>query len=306
MSNIVIEGCEIMNKISLKNKIKNEYLGRGYATICGLLIIILTLSIIFFITLKGLKTFTKNGYSVVSFLTSTNWDAENNNFGVLIYIVGSTLVSIGAVIISTPLGVALAVFMNMISPKIGKLVMQPALELFVGIPSVVYGFVGLTVLVPFIKHFFGGYGFSLLAAIFVLSLMILPTITSLSADAIKTIPREYIEASYGLGATRWQTIKKVVVPSSLSGISTGIVMGLARAFGEALAVQMVIGNAVNLPKSIVSATSTLTGAITMDMTNTTDGSAWNNALWSMALLLLIISFLFIVVIRLIGRKGEVR
>lgn len=299
-----------MEKRSLGNKIKNEYLGKWYSILCGILIIVLTLSIIFFIFYKGLSIFYKDRYSLKEFLLSSDWrpdaTAEEGGpqFGALIFIVGSTIVSIGAVIISTPLAVALAIFMNIISPKLGEKVLQPAMELFVGIPSVVYGWIGISVLVPFIKNRFGGLGISVLAGMIVLSIMILPTITSIASDAIKTVSMDYVEASYGLGATRWQTISKVILPASKVEISTGVVLGLARAFGEALAVQMVIGNSISFPKGILDTTSTLTSILTMDMSNTVSGSAWNNALWSMALLLLIISFIFILIIRYIGKRGE--
>lgn len=178
------------------------------------------------------------------------------------------------------------------------------LNFFVGIPSVVYGWVGISFIVPMIRHVFGGLGFSVIAGILVLSVMILPTITSLSSDALSNVSRDYLEASYGLGATRWQTIYRVIVPASSSGVLTGIVFGLARAFGEALAVQMVIGNAIRVPDSLTKPASTLTSILTMDMANTMSGTAWNDALWSMALLLLLISLLFIIIIRLIGKRGE--
>lgn len=290
-------------------KLKTEYLGRGYAVFCGMLIVVLTLVIIFFLASKGLNTFIKDGYPLQKFLFSTTWKPDGSEtgggpqFGSLIFIVGSTFISLGAVILSAPISVALAIFMNLISPKFGTKLLQPAMELFVGIPSVVYGWVGITLLVPFIKRGFGGLGFSVLAGILVLSIMILPTITSISSDAIRTIPREYLEASYGLGATRWQTISRVIVPAGRSGILTGVVLGLARAFGEALAVQMVIGNSINLPGGLLSSTSTLTSILTMDMANTVNGTIWNDALWSLALLLLVISFIFILIIRAIGR-GE--
>ncbi len=297
-----------MEKRSFWQKFKTEYLGRAFVTFCGLLIVILTLSIILFIASKGIKTFSKDGYSLGEFLFSSNWqpDSDTPKFGASIFIIGSTLVSLGAVLISTPIGVALAIFMHYISPKLGKRFLQPALELFVGIPSVVYGWIGITVLVPLIKGSFGGIGFSLLAGILVLSIMILPTIASISADAIKVVPKDYLEASYGLGSTRWQTISKVIVPAAKSGILTSIVLGLARAFGEALAVQMVIGNSLKYPENLISPTSTLTGILTMDMANTVTGTTWNDALWSLAFLLLIISFIFILVIRAIGKKGEVK
>ncbi|MDP4089798.1 MAG: phosphate ABC transporter permease subunit PstC [Bacillota bacterium] len=295
-----------MEKRSFSSRFKNEYIGKGYASFCGILIIVLTLSIIFFIASSGLRTFTKNGYSITRFLFSQQWNPDEGQFGAMVYILGSTAVSVGAVIISTPLAIALAVFMNVISPKFGTRLLQPAMELFVGIPSVVYGWIGITVLVPFIKAAFGGNGFSLLAGILVLSVMILPTITSISSDAIKVIPRDYVEASYGLGATRWQTIKRVVVPAAKSGISTGVVLGLARAFGEALAVQMVIGNATHVPDSLTKPMSTLTSAITMDMGETVTGTLYNNAIWSMGLILLVVSFVFILIIRILGKKGDLR
>ena len=295
-----------MDKRSYWKKIKTEYLGRGFSILCGLLILVLTLAIIFFISVKGIRLFTKDHYSILKFIFSSSWkpDYDKPEYGSLIFIVGSTLVSIGAVIISAPISIALAIFINLISPKLGEKILQPAMELFVGIPSVVYGWIGVLVLVPFIKSIFGGVGFSLIAGIIVLSIMILPTIASISSDAIKTIPKDYIEASYGLGATRWQTIYKVIVPASKSGILTGIVLGLARAFGEALAVQMLIGNTLKFAQGLGTPTTTLTSILTMTMANTVNNTPWNDALWSLALLLLLISFLFIVIIRLIGKRGE--
>ncbi|AWI03924.1 phosphate ABC transporter permease subunit PstC [Clostridium drakei] len=297
-----------IKKRTFWKKLKTEYLGRSFAIFCGMLIIILTLSIIGFVTVKGLNTFIKHGYSLKDFLFTSNWnpDSEKPKLGALIFIVGSTLVSIGAVILSAPISIALAIFMNFISPRIGNKLVQPALELFVGIPSVVYGWIGFSVLLPLIKKGFGGIGFSLIAGIVVLSIMILPTIASLSADAVKVVPKSYLEASYGLGATRWQTISRVILPAAKSGILTSIILGLARAFGEALAVQMVIGNSIKFPENLVSPTATLTSILTMDMGNTISGTAWNDALWSLALLLLVISFLFILLIRAIGKRGELK
>lgn len=306
LAETIIKGNSNKGKRSFLKKLKTEYLGQGFSILCGLLIIALTISIIFFVTVKGLSTFTKHGYSVYEFLFSSVWDPEADipQFGSLIYILGSTLVSAGALLISAPVAIALAIFMNYISPKLGKKVLQPALELFVGVPSVVYGWVGISVVVPFVKNTFGGLGFSLLSGVIVLSVMILPTIASISADAIKLVPKSYVEASYGLGATRWETIRKVVLPASKDGILTGVVLGLARAFGEALAVTMVIGNSIRMPDSLIKPTSTLTGAITMDMANTFNGTAWNDSLWSLALLLLVISFTFILIIKGINKRGE--
>lgn len=199
--------------------------------------IVITFLIIFFIFSKGINIFLKDGYSLKNFIFSSNWnpDGENPNFGSWIFILGSISVSLGAVAISTPIGIALAIFMNQISKNLGKKILQPSLELFVGIPSVVYGWIGIVLFIPIIKRGFGGLGFSLLAGMLVLSIMILPTIASISSDAIKTIPKDYIEASLALGATRWQTIKNVVLPVVMPKIITGIIFAGGRIFGEAAA-----------------------------------------------------------------------
>jgi phosphate transport system permease protein len=297
-----------VKKVNLK-RLKSELLGKSIVTLFGFFLIILTICLVFFIASKGLATFFTNHFSPLNFLFSTNWNPERGianggpTVGALVFIIGSMLVSFLALLLSAPFSVASAVFMTEISPTLGKRLLQPAIEIFVGIPSVVYGWVGLSVLVPLIRKAFGGFGFSLLAGGLVLAVMILPTITSVSVDALRSLPQDYKEASYAIGATRWQTIRKVLIPSALPGILTGVVLGLARAFGEALAVQMVIGNSAKIPGSLFDSTSTLTSAITMDMGNTPMGSEWNNALWSMALLLLLMSFVFILIIRKIGSRG---
>lgn len=296
-----------MEKRSFKDKLKNDYLGKIFATVCGLLIIFVTLLIIVFITKKGIATFTKGNSTVLNFLFKNNWNPNKSKpeFGALALILGSCTVSLGAVILSAPVAITIGVFVNVISNKVGNKIIKPCLEMLVGIPSVVYGWVGISVLVPFIKERFSGMGFSLLAGIIVLALMILPTIATLSIDAIKTVSPDHLEASYGLGATRWQTIRKVIIPEAKSGILTGVVLGIARAFGEALAVQMVIGNSVKIPEKLTESATTLTSVLTMDMANTATGSAWNDALWSLALVLLIISFIFIFIVRSIERRSEV-
>lgn len=292
--------------------LKHELYGRTLVTFFGIFLVILTVCLVLFISSKGVTTFVKNHQSPLEFLFSSGWKPERDieeggpAVGAAIFIVGSIAVSLISLLVSTPFSVSTAVFMSEISPNLGKKLLQPAIEIFVGIPSVVYGWMGLSVLVPFIRNHFGGLGFSLLAGGLVLSLMIFPTITSVSADALRALPNDYKEASYALGSTRWQTIRRVLIPAAFPGILTGIVLGLARAFGEALAVQMVIGNSIRMPFSLLDSTTNLTSIITMDMGNTVSGTVWNNALWSMALLLLLISFLFIVVIHKIGAKGSLQ
>ncbi len=201
------------------NYVKSEYIGRSLVTFCGIFIVLVTLAIIAFICGKGIQSFTQSGISFTEMLTSTKWspNADEGTFGAVIFIVGSTVVSLGAVIISAPIAIALAIFMNLISPKFGNKVLKPVLELLVGIPSVVYGLLGVTILVPLLRDSFGGVGFSLIAGIVVLSIMILPTIASIASDAIRSVPFDYLEASYGLGSTKWQAISRVIVPRCEKG-----------------------------------------------------------------------------------------
>jgi phosphate transport system permease protein len=289
-----------------RNFLFEEYIGRSFAVACGGIIVLLTVAMIAFLGVKGIASFTDSGLSLTEMLFSTRWDPDGTSpsYGAAIFIVGSVLVSLGAVIVSAPLALALAIFMNFIAPKWLVSLLKPVLELLVGIPSVVYGWLGVTFLVPFLRESLGGAGFSLLAGIIVLSVMILPTITSIAADALATVPFAYMEASYGLGSTRWQAISRIVVPAAKAGIFTGVVLGLARAFGEALAVQMVIGNTIKLPSGLYSPTATLTSILTMDMANTINGTPWNNTLWTLALILLLISFFFITVIRFVSQRKE--
>lgn len=290
---------------------RKELFGRTIVTISGLLIIVLTLSVAIFLVSKGLNTFTVHKYPLTQFLFGNVWNPQiattdpKGQVGSFEFIVGSLLVSLIAIIIATPFAVGSALFMTEISPVLGKKLLQPAIEIFVGIPSVVYGWVGATLLCPFIakifKMPFGGE--SLLAAGIVLALMIFPTVTSVSADSIRSQPIEHKEGSYALGSTRWQMIWRVRMPAAFSGILTGIVLGISRAFGEALAVSMVIGMNRALPKNLLSGTSTLTTIIATSMGSASEDSAFTASLWTMALLLFIISLIFIVIIRLLGSKG---
>jgi phosphate transport system permease protein len=290
---------------------RKEYLGRALVTAAGLFIIVLTVAIGAFLIYKGSATFFTDKHSVGEFLFSSVWkpaqQGSGGKVGAAIFVFGSIVISLLALLFSAPLSLGAAIFMTEIAPGFGRRVLNPVVGIFLGIPSVVYGWVGLTVLVPFIAKIFRlPYGYSVLAGSLVLAVMIFPTITSVAADAIEAVPYEYREAAYGLGSTRWQMIRRVAVPAAIPGVLTGVVLGLARAFGEALAVAMVIGKMAAFPKSILSPTVNLTSEITADMGNTVSGSEINNALWTMALLLLAISFAFILIIRLIGKLGAVK
>lgn len=287
-----------------------ETFWKGLVTAGGYFIILLTLAIGAFLIYRGIGTFTTYGHSVTEFLFSSEWAPVDyfdggGKVGAAVYITGSIVTCGLALLIATPFSLAAAIFMTEITPKIGTKFFQPIVEIFVGIPSVVYGYLGLTILCPAIKAIFPKSfgGFSVLAAGIVLAVMIFPTITSVTADAIRGVHKGYREASYGLGATRWQTIYKIIIPSAKNGIFTGVILGLARAFGEALAVAMVIGRMRAFPKNILSPTHNLTAAIASDIAGSADGGELNIALWTMALLLFLISLLFIFLVHYIAGKG---
>lgn len=288
---------------------KLERWGRGISFSALLLITLTVFAIILFVASKGLSTFFSNHVNIWDFLSGKSWNPSvvgkngQPEVGALPMILGSFIVTILSALIATPFAIGTAIFMTEISPKRGAAILQPVTELLVGIPSVVYGFIGLTVVVPTVRNLFGGSGFGILSGTFVLFVMILPTVTSMTVDALRTVPRYYREAALALGATRWQMIYKVVLRAATPGILTAIVFGMARAFGEALAVQMVIGNAALMPNSLLAPASTLTSVLTTGIGNTVMGSLQNNALWSLALVLLVMSLIFNLVIRLIGRKG---
>jgi phosphate transport system permease protein len=213
-----------------------------------------------------------------------------------------------AAIIAAPLSIGLAVFMAEVAPPWARSITRPAMEVFVGIPSVVYGFLGLTVLVPFLRENFRGLGFTLgfswFAGSLVLALMILPTIASIAYDALVTIPPDLRSASLALGTTRWQTIRHILLPAARAGLLTAVILGMMRAAGEALAVQMVIGNRPTIPTSLAQPVTTLTSQITLDMGNTVSGEPWNQALWTMGLVLLLMSLSFVLIVRALGRRGS--
>ncbi|MBS6380901.1 MAG: phosphate ABC transporter permease subunit PstC [Streptococcus sp.] len=282
-----------------------EKFGKTITFLCLALIVFIVAMILLFVAQKGLATFFVNKVSLVEFLFSGDWSPSEGKFGALPMILGSFVVTLLSALVATPFAIGAAIFMTEISPK-GAKFLQPAIELLVGIPSVVYGFIGLSVIVPFVRSIFGGTGFGILAGTFVLFVMILPTVTTMTVDALKAVPRHYREASLALGATRWQTIYKVVLRAAVPGILTAVVFGMARAFGEALAIQMVIGNAAVMPTSLTTPASTLTSILTMGIGNTIMGTVENNVLWSLALILLLMSLLFNIVIRIIGKRGALK
>lgn len=298
---------EIKQKLLSKSKqTAEDRRGKILCYACLSLIVVLIVSILYFIMDKGAATFTQNHLSITEFFTGTKWDPGHHLIGALPMITTSFLVTILAALLATPFAIGVAIFMTEYAPKKGTKALRAVIELLVGIPSVVYGYIGLMVVVPFVRKIIGGTGFGILTGTLVLFVMILPTVISLTADSLKSIPVSYRQAALALGATKWQSIYKIVLRAALPGILTAIIFGMTRAFGEALAVQMVIGNAVLMPHGLGTPTATLTSQLTSQMGNTVLGTVSNNALWSLALILLLMSLAFNLLIRFITRKGAIK
>lgn len=232
-----------------------------------LIIAFSAISVLFLITLfifrEGLPLLIN--YGNIKFLSGVSWIPSKEIFGILPFILGSICITIGALIFGVPLGIASAVYLaEFASPTLRK-ILKPAIELLAGIPSVVYGFIGVIILTPFIRNIFGGPGMSILAASIVLGIMILPTVISISIDSLNAVPHSYKEGSIALGATLWQTTRMVLLPSAASGILAGVILGMGRAIGETMAVIMIAGNAIQIPKSILSSVRTLTSNIALEM-----------------------------------------
>lgn len=281
-----------------------EKFGRGITFFCLVLIVFIVAMILVFVAQKGLSTFFINKVNPLAFLFGGKWNPSSGSFGALPMILGSFIVTILSAIIATPIAIGAAVFMTEISPKYGAKILQPAIELLTGIPSVVYGFIGLQVIVPFVRSIFGGTGFGILSGVCVLFVMILPTVTFMTVDSLKAVPRHYKEASLAMGATRWQTIWRVILNAARPGIFTAVIFGMARAFGEALAIQMVVGNSAVIPTSLTTPAATLTSVLTMGIGNTVMGTVQNNVLWSLALVLLLMSLGFNMLVKFITRERK--
>ena len=219
--------------------------------------------IIIFIFKEGSPIIARLG--LAQFITGTKWSPTRGVFGILPMITGSLWVTLGALLIGVPMGLASAIFLAEMAPPKTSEILKSAIQLLAGIPSVVFGFIGLVVLVPFIRQWLGGPGFSILAASIVLGIMILPTIVSVCYDVLKAIPQAYREGMLALGATRWQTIKMVILPAARSGIIAAVILGMGRAIGETMAVIMVAGNATKIPVSPLEPVRTLTSNIALEM-----------------------------------------
>ena len=235
--------------------------------LCACVSILAVALICIFLFANGVPAMAKIGFG--KFLMGRTWQAGNGLFGIFPMIIGSIYVTAGAIIVGVPIGILAAVFLARFCPKPLYRIMKPCVELLAGIPSVVYGFFGLMIIVPWVRDtfrpYYGGNGLSLFSAALLLGIMILPTIISISESAIRAVPDKYYQGALALGATHERSVFRTVVPAAKSGIMAGIVLGIGRAFGETMAVIMIAGNQAWIPDNMFQGIRTLTANIVMEM-----------------------------------------
>ncbi len=259
---------------------------------CGFTSIAIVLLIFIFLAKEGFSLFKHE--HVADFLFGRKWYpiSDPPQFGILPLILGSLFVTIGAILIAVPLGVASAVYIaEMASPRI-KEILKSGIEILAAIPSVVIGFIGMTTIVPFLKNFLNlPTGLTAFAGSIMLAFMAMPTIVSIAEDALTAVPKKYKEAALALGATRWQATWRVVLRAASSGIVAAIMLGIGRVVGETMAVMMITGNAARIPNSLFQPVRTLTATIAAEMGETVQGSDHYFALFAIGIVLFIITFI---------------
>jgi phosphate transport system permease protein len=266
----------------------------GAACVCILAVALICL----FLLVNGVPAIAEIG--VLEFLSGTTWRPANNLYGIAPMIIGSLYVTAGALVVGVPLGLLCAVYLARFASQRVLRFMRPAMELLAGIPSVVYGFFGLMVIIPLIRAVFGVQGMSILAASLLLGIMILPTIITVSYTSIMAVPESYYEGGLALGANHERCVFRLLVPAAASGIMAGIILGLGRAVGETMAVIMVIGNQPQIPSGILEGARTLTGNIVLEMGYAAD--LHRGALIGTAVVLFVFILLINILFYLLSRK----
>ena len=270
------------------------------------LLLLMALSSIFFLALialfivwAGMPVVAK--YGLLRFILGRHWIPSKGLFGILPMALGTLWVTLGALVIGVPMGLACAIFLAEFAPRPMAAIFRPTIQLLAGIPSVIYGFLGLTILVPWIREYLGGPGLSILAGSIILGVMILPSIISISEDALRAVPKEYQDGALALGATQWQAIAGVVLPAARSGILASVVLGMGRAIGETMAVIMVVGNAAQIPHSVLDPVRTLTSNIGIEMAYAS--GEHRQALFATGIVLLLTIMVLTAMVRLLAQRG---
>ncbi len=269
-----------------------EFAVEALIKVIGFSAIGFVLLIFLFLLREGLPVFSEVS---LGNLFGTRWYPTFDLFGTLPLILGSALVTVTAILIALPLGVATAVFVREMAPAWTREMLKPVIEVLAGIPSVVLGFFGMTLVAPFVRESLGApTGLTALTGALILAYMALPTIVSVAEDALDAVPKSYRDAGLAMGATQWQTIWRVVVPAARSGIVTAVMLGMGRAIGETMAVMMVTGNAARMPvtlDSLLRPVRTMTATIATEMGEVAQGSVHYHALFGVGIILFVLTFL---------------
>jgi len=284
-----------------------ENLYRWIFTIIAFASLVFLTGIVIVLFKEALPIFKK--VKILEFLLGKFWypTYQPPEFGIFPLIMASLWVSIGAMLVCIPLGVGSALYLNELASPRQKAILKPLIEILASIPSVVYGFFGMVVLAPFLQNLFNlPTGLCALTASITLGIMATPTVCSIAEDALSYVPNSFREASFALGANRWETLIKVVIPSAGSGISTAVILGMSRAIGETMTVLMVAGGAAVIPKSFFDPVRPMTSAIAAEMGETSIGSDHFHALFAIALILFLITFLFNIIAEFISRRYRLK
>lgn len=291
-------GGSTLQLVSRSTHLKEASL-RTLFLLCAVLAVAGVALIFVFVGYRGWPIFAEDA---LGFLFGTVWSSSQDSFGILPLIAGSIVVTVGALVLGAPLAVGTAVFLSEIATPGVRRIVRPAVELLAGIPSVIFGFFGLLVLRPIVARLTDGLGFGPLTASVILAVMIVPTIATLTEDALRSVQPGIREASYAMGATTWQTIYKVLLPAARVGIIDAVILGMGRAIGETMAVLMVVGNAAVFPGGPGQPISTLTSQIVMDMPYAS--GTHRTALFGMAVILFLFSMGLVALVRRVSRTGE--
>ncbi len=254
--------------------------------------VIIVILIFIFILINGLQVIPEIG--LIKFLFGTSWNPEADQYGILHGIIGTVMVVLIAMVVAVPISISCSIYISEIAPPTVRKILKPSVEMLASIPSIVYGFFGLFILVPAVKYIFRlPTGENALSGGLILAIMVIPTIVSITDDAIRAVPSTYREASLALGATKWQTIRKVVLPAALSGIFAAVILAFGRAIGETMAVLMVAGGASQIPKpffNILVPVDPLTAIIARELGEAAQGDTQFHALFGIAIVLFLITF----------------
>ncbi len=284
----------------MQGVIDREWIVRKTLFVLAMMTVLGIVLIIFFVARESMPAFTKAGPAN---LFGATWDPKNGQYGMLIFLTGTLATTAGGLLLGTPLAIGSALFLTQMAPRRVRSTATRGVELLAGVPSIVLGWLGFTVMVPWIRSATGSTGTGILAASIILAIMVIPTITTIAKDALEAVPESHRQAALAMGATRWQMIRRVLLPAAKPGLLVAVILGMGRAIGETMAVALVIGPATAFPTSLTTPTHTMTTKILIEMGEST--GVQRSSLFAMGLVLLLLAMLLILLVRVVSRQKDV-